>query len=1229
MSNTNKLLPVVRDEIDFETLLAQALQVLKTNSGQYWTDMAEHDPGITLLDAQGYGVADLAYRQTRPLTDLLTPEIPAGDEGVFPSEFGPQLALTCGPISEGDYRRSLLDLRSSDTDDGYFLFLNAQLIREPESERYTYWYNSENREYSFSQPSTADGPSCITLLGNYHLYLLPSREALSTPQSTEAAQAILDTFLLNNRNLGEAVSKIIWLAPDDLHLQLIVELEDDIGTNSNIAAILADIYQVAENYISPSVQHSSTEQLQAEGMRSEDIYHGPYLQYGWITRLPPPIDGTTPATVNLSGLVSALQAVAGVKRIRHLEALTNNPASSRWQWIAGGAGGYPRLWGSDPMAVLAEGEMVKLLASGDVQLKATSEAIAAELNPPPLIYNEAKIMPFGRWRNPARYYPVTDLIPPCYNLRISAENLQQTHLHQFLLVFEQLLSDGCQQLALLPRLLAFRREDDVVWGHQWPFKDDSVSDKVHKKYRQALKGYLERCSHDREQELSIIGFLLGYFNSLLAPAVFKQPSQQFLASQQGFLSRHTELTYHRSNIRGDKVSALHRRIAARLGLGGAEIFDDNTPLDKLPFYLVEHRSLMPEAPSEQYDGPQTPVKAEVVRIDEIRYLELSSDGEWDVTGLARGQLIDIFLGFGTTNVLQIRGLMVIRADKASNCFWLDIGSSDQLSAQLDEILFADASSLAWQNSDVWLEDMNYPLAYDSNQSELGADQKRLLCAPFPVMAIKGDTLALFQPADRASRNKEDPVDTTINLVIIEVDRIRNTLVVQKEVSQEFPEEEMTSYWFWNFSTDRLATADRFSFMSSVVFNQDLLLQLTPDPYATESWVREVILAEVPSHTGALIHWKPRWEFNEFAATYKKWLNSDSALGDVSYDLMYLLALGQLPDELQGIGSMYIATEAQRDIAMSDIDGWKEEYIASELLLFVPFTELVTMTVASNGALANGEETNIVTASIKISENEPISGAEVHFWADNDAIIDDIGITDENGNVSMTLISTVPGTSIVTASYNDVRVEVTVEFVVPQALSGTLAVNGHTFLTSDGFPSIGYTNATFTVGIEGKDNSNYDWSADQPWVAIDAMGNVTFTGEASSATKTVTIWAREKTTMARYYWTFTVNHWFEIYATDLIYEDAYNYCSSINMRIPATDEITFGHNIRKAGTIWGEWGDLSSHYEAGGAISFWTSDISPVSDPGYNFYYQVWIDAGGVTDSGFELALAKITPFKDL
>lgn len=549
MRDKYSLFPVVMQQIEYNNILKEAIEELKLYAGSSWTDFSEHDPGITLLEALGYGVADLGYRYTRPLNDLLTPdpETQQEESGLFPAEFGPQMALTCSPITEDDYRRALLDLHSTGDDDGYYFFKNVSLVREPESERYRYWYNSITREFTFKNPDY-DGEypaNDIALIGNYYLYILPSEEAQG---SQNAAKAALDEFLLNNRNLGESISKVIWLKPEDLFIELKIELNDDVDirTSGDIAVILADIYQAVTACITPPVARYSTEQLSELGMRNEDIYQGPFLFHGWIPELPTRIDPFEYSKVNLSEVVNVILNIKGINKIISLVCKSaQGDDVSELQWVANRPGCYPRLWGKSPMEALAAGNVVQLLSCSGIQLNSntsiannvlitvTKEEIEAAQDKLRVNKNIERILPYGRWRNPGKYYPATHLLPSCYNMKVPAVSSAQTHLHQFLLIFEQLLANECQQLALLPMLLSFKHKGDKVWAQSWPFSGNNVSDIVHSGYRSDLEKFMYNCGHDLQQALSITGYQLGYFNRQLAPNAFQQPLVSFLASQQG------------------------------------------------------------------------------------------------------------------------------------------------------------------------------------------------------------------------------------------------------------------------------------------------------------------------------------------------------------------------------------------------------------------------------------------------------------------------------------------------------------------------------------------------------------------------------------------------------------------------------------------------------------------------------------------------------------------------
>lgn len=929
-NNDNALFPSVKGFIEFETLLRQAMQAIDRYANQSWSNTDEHDPGITLLQALCYNASDVAYRTSLPLTDLLTPAPTAQtDAGIFPLAFGPQQALTCGPISVDDYRRALLDLTWTDGANEYFCFDNVYLVREPQEARYHYWYNVSQRVYSFVEPKD-DASIEITLLGNCFLYLQATRQTQANPQ---AAQAVLDAYLRDHRNLGESVSRIIWLQPQDITVNMVIELDDNVDASTSVAAIFADIYTVTEQYITPSITRCSTQQLQEQGLNNEDIYQGPYLRNGWIAQLPPTLAFTQPVTLNLARLVNALLAIDGVKRVRSL-GTEQSTAAQPWVWTAPSAGGYPRLWGADPIAVLTRDSAVRLIANG-IDCTATPAAVIAHLPVTAHVQNPPVTLPYGRWRNPAVYHPVTDKLPPCYGLLQLPASPAQIQLHQFILPFEQLLANACQQLALLPNLLAFNRAtNDVVWGEQWPFAELSVSDVIFKNYSPALQQYLQACSTDVDKELSYIDYLLGYFNSRVAPRTFTIDPSHFMNSQQGYLSKITTLTYQRANIRIDKVSALQQRIAARLGIGGAAIFNEDAPLDKLPFYVVEHRGLLPVYPDPYYNDLQDP---QALRVED-NYLTVVMPPDHEAP-LKVGQLVNLILTKQHSVPHTIRALMIARVNTDEHSFSLNMAINAELQSKLNDIL-DPANSVQWQNCQVWLEDMSYPLVYDPDQSDLSPQQRRLTSSPqspYPALVRLGDILTI-------EKRQVSPTDATVSpggilelqVRVVAADNIASTLVVEKVGAGEFPALDRAQSYFWYFDNESHAVRDRFSFIVSVVFNRDQLNQFTSDIYATNTWMRDTILQEFPSYISMMMHWMPEDQFRNFANTYNTWQNSGAPLGDASYSLMRMLTLGCIPSSLTGIGAMHVATEEQRiEVVGKDQDQWNGVVIVEDELFYVP------------------------------------------------------------------------------------------------------------------------------------------------------------------------------------------------------------------------------------------------------------------------------------------------------
>lgn len=962
MSKENALFQQVKDGIAFDSLWPQVTETLTTFSGKLWTDTDDHDPGVTLLQAVTWNTSDLSYRASLSLNDLLTQE---GEATLFPQEFGPQNVLTCNTVTAEDYRRALRDLHAADTtlksEEPDFLFSDAFLVKEPEKRGYHWSYNPETREYSFTQPADVTGIKEMTLRGNYWLRLLPTRYTLALKDADrKVIEKYLADFLANHRNLGEYVSRIIWLKPVDFSPQLTIELTEDV---SDINLVVARIYQTLDALLVPAATRLTTAQMQSMGYSNEEIFAGPLLKHGWQTG-PASILADDSMTFNLSQLFNQLLEINGVASInqfspgklpKQLSALSDDA----WSWQVA-SDYFPRLWGKDPLALLASDKgPLTLLAKGGIYESINAAEVKKYLAPAELIEIESLPagLPAGKLRKSAAYTPVGNRLPECYQLQHPADVIDDhvRELHQFLLPIDQQLADGGADLAALPQLLAFKNRDkhNAIRGTRWPYAADSVSQQVHKAYSDALTGFQQQdaaiFSPDGSslnpgnfyRELDFIQYLLGYFGSGRAARPLTLDLADFLVTQRAFLAQQPAMGYDRINIRIDQVSALHKRIAARIGLSSA-IFAENPDLGKLPFYIIEHRQLLPLMPDDAFTNEQTPTDFISDSKPEITIKQKGSAGK-----IVKGQLIDLIAIEGDSK-LYVKQQLVTSTDGDS--FTLSTANSLQLQNDLARLQDAwngkNKGNLRWQNSNTWLQDMDYRLNYAASQPDDG-NQRRLASndqSPYPTMVAIGDKIIIRPASPTAlmsageSTAKATAEDWTLEATITELDLVAGTMVIEKaaDSKNEFPAADDDWRYQWNFSEAAYATADRFSFVVSIVHNRSLIEAGNIDPDMLIDWMQREVMAEFPAHVSLVNLWLSDSAFKNFAATYKRWQNSGNPLGDDAFTLMQMLTLGHLPVAQLGIGLMRIATEAQRtEVLGSDEKEWNTNVIRDKELFYVP------------------------------------------------------------------------------------------------------------------------------------------------------------------------------------------------------------------------------------------------------------------------------------------------------
>lgn len=963
MSKENALFPQVKDDIAFDRLWPQVTKTITTFSGKLWTDTADHDPGVTLLQAVTWNISDLSYRVSLPLNDLLTRQ---GEPNLFPEEFGPQNVLTCNAVTPGDYRRLLRDLTCHDLLPDYpeqdFIIRDALMIREPISSSFHWWYDADKRTYSFSEPQDVaeDQKKQMFLRGNNWLYILPTRFAATRDDQTRLKDEMVN-FLANHRNFGESISDVIWMKSVDFMPQLTIELTEDIR---DVNEVVANIYQAFEIELLPEANHHTTLEMQKAGYSNEAIFEGPYLRHGWQTDAAPFItdDGIT---INFSPLFERLLAINGVASISQFSAgtLPSQIAAvdgDAWSWQVA-SGYFPLLWGKDPLSTLTSANSpLTLIAKGGIYQHPDIDKVRTYLTQPEPITTAPVVLPAGRLRDLAGYTPVGNRLPECYQLQYPADVIDDKvrELHQFLLPVDQQLADGCAELAALPQLLAFKARDtlNAIRATRWPYTADSVGQQVHKDYAQALTDFQQQDTAiftpddsainmaNFNRELDFIQYLLGYFGTSRAARPLTLNLPDFLVTQRAFLAQQPALGYDRINIRIDQVSALHKRIAARIGLD-SEIFADSPDLGKLPFYVIEHRQLLPLLPDNAFKDEQTPTDFTSEKKPLVTITQNGSAGK-----IVQGQLIDLVV-IEEGNRWYVKQQLVTSIDGDS--FTLNTANSVQLQNDLARLQEAwngtNKGNLRWQNSNIWLQDMDYRLNYAASQPE-DSNQRRLASndqSPYPTMVAIGDKI-IIRPAGlmpstsggqataKAASVLAD--DWMLEATITELQLVDGTLVVEKAADSEhdFPSPEDAWRYQWNFSEAAYATADRFSFVVSIVHNRSMIEAGNIDPDMLIDWMQREVMAEFPAHVSIVNLWLSDSAFKNFAATYKRWQNNGSPLGDDAFALMQMLTLGHLPVAQLGIGLMRVATEEQKaQVVGEDGTGWDNGVILDQELFYVP------------------------------------------------------------------------------------------------------------------------------------------------------------------------------------------------------------------------------------------------------------------------------------------------------
>jgi hypothetical protein len=933
-----------KQNIHFDVLMEQVQTVLQQQSGDLWTDVTAHDPGITLLEALAYNVSDLAYRHLLPLVDLLTPAEATSGDTLFPPGFDAEHMLTTSPITAEDYRKGILDLYYRNNQDrGVYYFCDAELLKQVGEDRYRYFYDSEKREFFFNDDDGGETTHPLYLNGTYHVRVKVNYLLRDFGVSSAARLEKLNDYLAQHRNLCEQFRRVT-LFGESSHYEraLVLEITASAAvTDEDTDRCFLDIFLTAQRSLYPA-----GERLSAIDFSQKD-YTGPRPQQGWIVDYPPA--RFAKVFISASQVKQNIEVLPWVARVDYISFALGSVS-----WIIESNYDLNTFWSKSTTSTKAAiDNMVNqvTIKRGEKILRGNADRIYALLQQQqqqiPQLPSEQFLV--GRYRNTAHYYPASDMLPALYDLQLREPEEKPRQLHQFLLPFEQQLADGCAQLAHLPELLNFSAfSEQPLWGHQWPFSPDTISDNVHRyppegaEYKSAAIAADIASQQNIPQQITLASYLQRYFGLPNSENIGLSTDDEFLQVQRAYLRSLPETGYARTVIHVGKISSLQRRVAARLGIG-ARLFEEMPDaesdrmayLSQLPFYIIEHPLLMPREPGSDFITAKPVSDAEHYPAANGEPQRLLVTAAQVLTGkLQAGQLVDLLLEGEAGETLT--AILVVAV--SGSTFTLYIDEHEQLRLRWQKVVeVAKTGELQWRTSNLWLKEMEYRLVL-GDQSGVPAGKMRITTAadqPWPPTLLAGDTLELERRFMSGAITQDD--NTVFTATVDSVDAIKGEAVIALEDATGF---EPSARYQWLIREGAAHALDRFSFTLSFVFQRSLIMQGEASAISLaerETRIKRIIQEEIPAHLLARVLWLtdgPDQQFGVFGATYARWQNNATRLGADAYNLLRMLSIGMLPSLTTGIGVMHIATDDEFAGLPPDNPA-RQQYIDNLGLSFVP------------------------------------------------------------------------------------------------------------------------------------------------------------------------------------------------------------------------------------------------------------------------------------------------------
>ncbi|MDX2361905.1 MAG: hypothetical protein QNK23_13935 [Crocinitomicaceae bacterium] len=296
-----------KDDLDFQYLKKIGIEYIESMGGGLWSDLNDHDPGVTFLEMLSYAISDLGARLEMPIEDILASKTdPQWTKQFYRAE---EILPMC-PVTELDYRK---------------LFLDIPGIRNC-------WIQPYDQSIYVNCTDKTRSYDLAILTANYKEVKLQGLNCvivdLEEGTGLEVVEPLIRELYNANRNLCEDLVEVKEVCQHPISICTKIELHRNADEN----LVHAQILDAIEAYFSSEIHRYSLKEMLDKGYRTDEIFEGPLLEKGFIDSVELGEAGIR-SEVRLSDLVNIIMDIEGVKVIPEITMQDCHEHKDGTDWI--------------------------------------------------------------------------------------------------------------------------------------------------------------------------------------------------------------------------------------------------------------------------------------------------------------------------------------------------------------------------------------------------------------------------------------------------------------------------------------------------------------------------------------------------------------------------------------------------------------------------------------------------------------------------------------------------------------------------------------------------------------------------------------------------------------------------------------------------------------------------------------------------------------------------------